>query len=76
MDQALDEIRLQSRSGETVFEDILDAPEMARTICDYAVNLGAEELILARPRRFLWVRLKATGQSWDLMFRLPSATLH
>jgi len=75
MEQALDEIRLQPRSGETVFEGILDAREMARTIRDYAVNLGAEELILARPRRFLWVRLKASEQCWDLMFRLPGATL-
>jgi hypothetical protein len=74
MDQALDEIRLRPRTGETVFEGILDAPEMARTIRDYAVNLGAEELILARPRRFLWVRLKASGQCWDLMFRLPATT--
>lgn len=76
MDQALDEIRVQPRTGETVFDNFLDAPEMARIIRDYAVNLGAEELILARPRRFLWVRLKAPGQSWDLLFRLPSTALH
>jgi type II secretion system (T2SS) protein E len=74
MDQALDELRSVSRPGEIVFETMWDAPEMARTIRDYAVKLGADELILARPRRFLWVRLKAGEQCWDLMFRLPAAT--
>jgi hypothetical protein len=72
MDQALDELRAVSRPGEVVFETLWDAPEMARTIRDYAVKLGADELVLARPRRFLWVRLKASQQSWDLMFRLPA----
>ncbi|MFY9805313.1 MAG: hypothetical protein WA211_14470 [Candidatus Acidiferrales bacterium] len=75
MEQALDEIRVVSRPGEIVFETLCDAPEMARTVRDYAVKLGADELILARPRRFLWVRLKAAGKSWDLMFRLPAANL-
>ena len=76
MDQALEGIRLHPRAGEIVFDDFLEAPEMARIIRDYAVEVGAEELILARPRRFLWVRLKASGHSWDLMFRLPSVTLY
>jgi hypothetical protein len=70
MDQALDEIRIQPRPTEIVFEAFLESPEIARAIRDYAVNLGAEELILARPRRFLWVRLKAADKAWDLMFRL------
>lgn len=75
MDQALDDLRTVARPAEVVFETLWDASEMARTIRDYAVKLGAEELILARPRRFLWVRLKAAGQSWDLMFRLPVGSL-
>jgi hypothetical protein len=72
MDQALAEIRIHPRPAETVFETFLESPEIARTIRDYAVNVGAEELILARPSRFLWVRLKAGGKAWDLMFRLPA----
>jgi hypothetical protein len=48
---------------------------MARTIRDYAVKLNADELILARPRRFLWVRLRASGRSWDLLFRLPAGKI-
>lgn len=72
MGQALDEIRVLPRPAEIVFETFLESPEIARTIRDYAVNLGAEELILARPRRFLWVRLKAADKAWDLMFRLPA----
>ena len=71
MDDALDEIRAASRPAEIVFETIRDSREMARTIRDYAVKFGAEELFIARPRRFLWVRLKAHGQTFDLMFRLP-----
>jgi hypothetical protein len=74
MDAALDEIRRQPRPEEIVFQTFMDVAEMARNIRDYAVELGAEELIVARPRRFLWVRLIAAGKPRDLMFRLPSAT--
>jgi len=75
MARAMDEIRETSRPGEIVFETLWNAPEMARTIRDYAVKLGAEELLLARPRRFLWVRLRASGRAWDLLFRLPPALI-
>jgi hypothetical protein len=75
MEHALEELRAASRPAEIVFETIWDAPEMARTIRDYAVKLGADELMLARPRRFLWVRLRASGNSWDFMFRLPPGDL-
>jgi hypothetical protein len=71
MERAMDEIRAAPRPQEIVFEKHWNPPEMARTIRDYAVKLGADELRLARPRRFLWVRLLASGRSWDLMFRLP-----
>lgn len=72
MEQALAEIRTVARPEEIVFETLWEAHEMSRTIREYAVKLEADELILARPRRFLWVRLKASGRSWDLMFRLPA----
>jgi hypothetical protein len=71
MEQALEDIRGVSRPAEIVFETRFAAHEMARTVRDYAVKIGAEELLLARPREFLWVRLRAGGRSWDLMFRLP-----
>jgi hypothetical protein len=73
MDEALEEIRGISRPEEIVFDSFFSASETARTIRDYAVKLGADELTFARPRRFLWVRLRAAGRDWDLMFRLPSA---
>ena len=73
MEQALDEIRAVSRPSEIVFETIWGADEMARTVRDYSLALGASELFLARPRRLLWVRLRADGQSHDLLFRLPVA---
>ena len=75
MDHALEEVRSLSRPGEIVFETLWDAPEMARTVRDYALKLGADELLLARPRRFLWVRLKASGRSYDMLFRLPGGRL-
>lgn len=75
MDHALEEVRAASRPAEIVFETLWDAPEMAHTIRDYAVKLSAEELMLARPRGFLWVRLRASGQSWDFLFRLPVGAL-
>lgn len=71
MEQALEEIRGGSRPSEIVFETIWDANEIARTVCDYSLALGASELFVARPRRFLWVRVRAEGQSHDLLFRLP-----
>ena len=75
MNRALEEIRTVSRPAEIVFETFWDAPEMARTIRDYAVKLNADELILALPRRFVWVRLRASGRSWDLLFRLPAGKI-
>lgn len=71
MEQALEEIRGTPRPGEIVFDTRFDEHEMARTVRDYAVKIGAEELLLARPRQFLWVRLRAGERNWDLMFRLP-----
>jgi Type II secretion system (T2SS), protein E, N-terminal domain len=74
MKQAMDEIRSMSHPSEIVFESLWTAVEMAHTIRDYALKLGAQELRLARPRHFLWVRLKASERAWDLMFRLPPSS--
>ena len=71
MDRVLEEIRLESRPHEIVFETLWEADEMARTVRDYSLALGADELLLARPRRFLWARLKGRGHAHDLLFRLP-----
>jgi hypothetical protein len=72
MEQALAEIRAEARPSEIVFETLWDAGEMARAVRDYSIALGADELLLARPRRFMWVRLRSGSRSHDLMFRLPS----
>jgi len=71
MDQALHEVRSVSRPSEIVFETLWDPGEMARTVRDYSLALGADQLVLARPRRFLWVRLRFGSRSHDLLFRLP-----
>jgi hypothetical protein len=71
MERALGEIRLESRPNEIVFETLWEADEMARTVRDYSIALSADELLLARPRGFLWARLKGPGRAHDLLFRLP-----
>lgn len=71
MEQALEDIRTRERPSEIVFETLWEPSEIARTVRDYSLAFGAEELVLARPRRFLWVRLRAAGMSHDLLFRLP-----
>jgi hypothetical protein len=75
MDAALEEIRRSSRPREIVFESAFSASETASTIRDYALKLGAEELALARPRGYLWVRLRASGLDWDLLFRVSGREL-
>lgn len=71
MEKALEEIRPESRPHEIVFETLWEPDEMARTVRDYLLALGADELLLARPRRFLWARLRSAEGVHDLLFRLP-----
>ncbi len=75
MELALDEIRNTSRPSEIVFETIWQPTEMAHVVRDYALKIGAEELALARPRGFLWARLKTAQNRLDMMFRLPAAPM-
>lgn len=71
MNRAMEELRAASRPDEIVFDKHWDPLLMARTVRDYALKLGAEELRLARPRRFLWARMRAGGRPCDILFRLP-----
>lgn len=71
MEQAMERIRGMERPSEMLFDTVWDASEIARTIRQHAVAMGAEELIMARPRHFLWVRMKTSGEARDLMFREP-----
>lgn len=73
MEVALSEIKGAARPSEVVFETLRDATEMAYTIREYSLKIGAEELRLARPNGFLWSRLIAGGRAWDLLFRLPES---
>jgi hypothetical protein len=75
MEMALDEIRTPSRSSEVVFETIWNPSEMARAVREYAIKLNAEELAIARPRGFIWARLKSSERRWDMVFRTPTAAL-
>lgn len=61
---------------ETCFDTIRDAGEMVSVICNYAVELGAARVALARASVHLWVRFYGNGKSRDLLFRvLPDSVL-
>lgn len=75
MEMALDEIRTPSRSAEVVFETLWNPYEMARAVRDYALKLNADELVIARPRGFIWARLKSSERRWDMVFRTPTPFL-
>ncbi|MBZ5503172.1 MAG: hypothetical protein LAN59_13200 [Acidobacteriia bacterium] len=72
LDHALEDLRAMSRPSEVVFDRIWDPGEMARAVRGYALKLGADELLLARPRKFLWIRMRSSGRAWDLLFRSPA----
>ena len=72
MEQAMDRIRGMERPFEMVFDTLWDASEIARTVRKQAVDMSAEELVMARPRDFLWIRMKTSGDARDLMFREPA----
>ncbi len=72
MEAALHRIRGLERPSELVFETMLDAAAIARTIRDQAAKVDAEELLIARPRSFLWIRLKTERGPWDLLFRVSN----
>ena len=72
MEIALDELRTGPRASEVVFETVWDPAEMAHAVRDYALKLNADELAIARPRGFVWARLKSSESRWDMVFRMPS----
>jgi hypothetical protein len=61
---------------ETCFDTIRDPGEMVSIICNYATELGAERVALARASVHLWLRFYGNGKSRDLLFRvLPDSVL-
>lgn len=72
------QMRRRERSSEEIgnpagrqvsFDDVKSSREMARTLCEYAVEVEAEEAILGRCKEHVWARLKCSDRDVDLLFR-------
>lgn len=55
---------------ELVFDQMVDAAEMARIIKNYVMQLGAERVRLGKCRDFLWTRIWGRKREMDLLFRV------
>lgn len=63
--------RLNSRT-DTCFDTVRESHEMIWTICNYAAELRARRVVLARTGTFIWVRFFRDGIPRDLLFRITS----
>ncbi len=66
---AIQELRHVVNLPATVFESSMEPREMARTTRSYASQVGAEEVLMARSGRFIWVRLRTSQGSQDILFQ-------
>ena len=70
----LEQFARLTSGNDTSFDTVRDSPEMAWTICNYAEELDAKRLVVARAASYIWVRFFRTGPARDLLFRiLPSS---
>jgi len=58
---------------ELVFEQIVDAVELARITTSYVVQLVADRIRLGICREYLWIRIWGKGREMDLLFRVRSS---
>lgn len=66
----LDQFRRAASGSETVFDTVRESPEMTWTICNYAAELNAASLTVARAGSFVWVRFFRDRSARDLLFRV------
>jgi hypothetical protein len=66
----LEHFRRFSSGNETCFDTIRDPHEMARTVCNYAAELRAARIAVARAGSFVWVRFFRDLAARDLLFRI------
>jgi hypothetical protein len=59
--------------NDASFDNVRESPEMTWTICNYAVELHAKRLVLARAASYIWVRFFRSGPARDLLFRIIPA---
>lgn len=66
----LEEFRKLSTGKDTSFDTVRESPEMTLTICNYAMELQAKRLVVARAGSYIWVRFFRAEAARDLLFRI------
>jgi hypothetical protein len=66
-------LRRRIERSETSFDTIRDSREMAWTICNYAEELRARRIAVARVTSHVWVRFYRQKAIRDLLFRILPA---
>jgi hypothetical protein len=55
---------------EVTFDDVKTTPEMARILCEAALEMEADEAILGKCKHYLWARVKSGSARADLFFKI------
>jgi hypothetical protein len=71
MDQELERMGHEARSGDLLFESWRDPAAMAQITCGYALKFGAEQVRIVSCGEYIWVRLEAKREFATLLFRHP-----
>jgi len=66
----LEHFRRLTSGNDTSFDTVRESPEMTWTICNYATELQARRLVLARAGAYIWVRFFRSNAVRDLLFRI------
>jgi hypothetical protein len=69
VNKGLDNLRENPDRTDTCFDSILSQSEIVSVIGNYAQELRASHIQLARAASFLWVRFRRAHSSRDLLFR-------
>lgn len=66
----LERFRKLASGNTTTFDTVRESAEMAWTICNYALELHPQRIVLVRAGAYIWVRFFAARSSRDLLFRI------
>jgi hypothetical protein len=66
---ALEAVRPLASAPAAVFEKPNEPLEMARTTSSYALQVGAQEVWVARSGQFIWIRLQTEQEFKDILFQ-------
>jgi hypothetical protein len=70
VDAQLEQFRKLTSGNDTSFDTVRESSEMTWTICNYATELKAKRLALARAGAYIWVRFFSDRSARDLLFRI------